>query len=104
MTLQHAVEVAFPFRVYWYVVIGVLISVILPILRALLPTTQSGNGEKPAWKRYLAVGIFSLLTSIIVLAFAKDQPKDWQWYDAVLAGFAWDSLLQKAVNGGRLGV
>ena len=103
MTLQNAVEVTFPFRIYWYVVIGVLISVTLPVLRALLPKAKSMSDEPPAWKRYLAVGVFSLLTSIIVLAFAKDQPKDWQWYDAVLAGFAWDSLLQKAVNGGQLG-
>ena len=96
---QSADAGAFPLLMYWFVVVGIVISVVLPILRGLLPKTREMAGEVPAWKRYLAVGAFSLLTAIIVLAFAKDQPEKWKWYDAVLAGFAWDSLLQKAVNG-----
>jgi hypothetical protein len=85
---------------YGFVVLGILVSIVLPILRQLLPKARRlGPDDPPAWKVYLAVGLFSLLTAVIILAIARDKVPNWQWQDALLAGFAWDSMLQKVVSG-----
>jgi hypothetical protein len=55
--------------------------------------------DPSAWQRILGVGAFSLLTAVIILAISKNQVDHWVWQDALLAGFAWDSLLQKVANG-----
>jgi len=93
-----------PFRwtMYFVVVLGILISVVLPILRGYLPKPKpfvQNQDDPPQWKIYVATGVFSLLTAVLIMAFARDTVKDWWWQDALLAGFAWDSLLQKVVHG-----
>ena len=92
----------FPWVMYWSVVLGILISVGLPILRRLIPKAPAAGRvveDPPAWQRILGVGAFSLLTAVIILAISKNQVDHWVWQDALLAGFAWDSLLQKVANG-----
>ncbi len=88
-------------EVYLYCSLGVIISVILPILRQALPAPKGGTAGVMAilprvWEKtkpYVALGIFSILTSLLLLAFAGDTIKDWR--AALLVGYAWDSTLQK---------
>ena len=83
---------------YLWVVIGVILSIALPILRALLP--QAGGASRiggpsfwAAARPYLVVGAFSLLTGVLILAFSSRNLSNWSL--ALLAGYAWDSTLQK---------
>jgi uncharacterized membrane protein len=95
----------FPLSQYGYAVVGILISIVLPILRKQLPSTFGATALVPAniaaasVKTYIIVGIFSLLTAILIVAFGGSAVSTWEWYTAVLAGYAWDSTLQKIVHG-----
>ena len=89
----------FPLRQYLYTVLGILVSVVLPLLRKLLPSKLRYSVESIDWKTYVAVGAFSFLTAILVVAFGGDEVASWAWYTAVLAGYAWDATLQKIVHG-----
>ena len=84
----------FPLMQYGFVVEGILISLALPLLRKLLPIPKANNKET-ALSTYLVIGAFSLLTALLVVAFGGPQTKNWYWYTALLAGYAWDSTLQK---------
>lgn len=89
---------------YGWCVLGIVISVILPILRQALPkpaamgaVAGAGGGRLAeiwhiAWP-YLALGLFSALSALLVVAGAGDSLKDYR--AALLAGYAWDSTLQK---------
>ena len=79
-------------------------EIVLPILRGLLPKPPAPPVAAAApptflstlWnhaKPYLIVGVFSLLTGILIVAFTYGTLKDWR--AAMLAGYAWDSTLQK---------
>jgi len=75
------------FKIYGFIVIGIIISVIIPILRTLLPksnrealaNTLRGTDEKKklkfgavafeAAKPYFYLAIFSIVTAVIVLAY-----------------------------------
>jgi hypothetical protein len=94
--MMLAPEGGFPWSAYWEIVLGILISVVLPILRSKLPKppTERRVEGTPKWQKILAVGLFSILTAVIILAMSKDKT-DWTWQEAVIAGFAWDSFLQK---------
>ena len=96
---MQAATLHFPFYQYWFCVLGIVISIILPILRQLLPKPIVTTTGFSAWKRYVAAGVFSLLTAVILVAFGKDSVSGWFWYDALLVGYAWDSTLQKVING-----
>lgn len=88
---------------YPWVILGVAISVVLPIVRHALPATPSGALEAaapPVWVRiwrearpYLALGLFSCIVGLLVLAAMGEQILDWR--AALLAGYASDSTLQK---------
>jgi hypothetical protein len=89
--------------IYGYVIAGIAISVLLPILRKSIPTPPTGTRYYNAkfWQRlwpiakpYLMLGFFSALAAIIIVASLGETLADWK--AAVLAGFSWDSLLQKA--------
>jgi hypothetical protein len=86
---------------YLLVAVGIVISVVLPILRQYFPkaTNPAVAEESKMWpiaKPYVALGIGSLLTSILIMAFAGDSLNSWK--AALLAGYAWDSTLQKIVK------
>ena len=83
---------------------GVLVSVLLPPLsiyvRALFPQRQTpaaGLAAVPSWiaalKPYALLGLFSLITALMVLAALGDKVATWR--EAIIAGYAWDSTLQK---------
>jgi hypothetical protein len=83
-------------------VLGVLFSVVLPIVRSTLPVGAERHeaGQDAFWghvwviaKPYVMVGLFSLIVGLLVTAFAQDSLNDWR--AALLAGYAADSTLQK---------
>jgi hypothetical protein len=89
--------------IYFCVFVGIVISVILPILRKAIPTPPQDSTFRnvlfkdriwPIAKPYLMLGAFSALAAIIIVASVGDTLADWRL--AVIAGFSWDSLLQKA--------
>jgi hypothetical protein len=109
-----AAERQLPFvQAYGWCVLGIILSVLLPILRTKLPkATEDATGGAastqptfmqrlsrffsaiwPRVKPYIIVGLFSLLTGILVVAFVGTNIKSWEV--AVLTGYAWDSTLQK---------
>lgn len=86
------------FEIYLFCVVGILVSIVLPILRGLLPKPLGidATGQTAFWifaKPYLIVGLFSLLTGLLIMAFTWGSVNDWR--AALLAGYAWDSTLQK---------
>ena len=91
--------IQFPWGIYLMCAVGVVISVVLPILRALLPKPPTDIDDRPAarvWeqiKPYLVLGAFSLVGAILIVAASGESLKDWR--AALLAGYAWDSTLQK---------
>src|SRR5258705_12319993 len=82
----------FPFYQYLYVVLGILISVILPLLRKKLPAVfaatslLSANVAAASMNVYIVVGLFSLLTAVLIVAFGGSATSNWEWYTAILAG------------------
>lgn len=92
--------------IYFFCALGVGISVALPILRKYMPKNDEGaiDGEKGSEKfmrisrSYIALGGASLLISFIVFALLRDTLTDWAV--ALLAGYSWDSTLQKV--GGKI--
>ena len=90
----------FAWGTYFICAVGVVISVILPILRALLPGPPTGNSRwekaKAIWlaaRPYIVLGVFSLVSALLIVAASGETLKDWR--AALLAGYAWDSTLQK---------
>jgi hypothetical protein len=90
--------------IYLWCVLGIVISIVLPILRGLLPKPPALLGAAAApvsfltalWiqaKPYLVVGAFSLLTGFLIVALTHGSLTDPK--AALLAGYAWDSTLQK---------
>lgn len=96
---METTRIAFPFFQCLFCVVGILVSIVLPILRRFLPQRRALLAEGAPWKRCVAIGSLSSLTAVVVLAFGKGSVSNWQWFDALLAGYAWDSTLQKVVNG-----
>jgi hypothetical protein len=80
---------------YLLVSIGIAISIILPILRALIPVPPPLVPVVPV-RPYLAVGAVSLLTALLIVALNDGQFSS--PYAALLAGYAWDSTLQKVAS------
>ena len=90
---------------YELCILGIVISVVLPPLWAFVrtkfappPNATKGFGAAVVtmWTLllpYLALGAASTLTAVIVIAVAGD--KITSATGAVLAGYAWDSTLQK---------
>lgn len=87
--------------IYGFCTLGVLLSVLLPILKKALPkpeaTTAGVEGIFPRLLRvakpYLVTGLYSLGVAILLVAFLHETLGDWR--AALLAGYAGDSTLQK---------
>ncbi len=95
-----------------YMAFGVVTSVLLPILtrfvRNVMQTNIELHGAHGIWRRiwrqtskYVYVGLFSLLTAVLLLAFVKATSSANQsmlidtWGKAFISGYAWDSTLQR---------
>lgn len=100
-------------KIYGFIVIGIIISVIIPILRALLPRPRNAlvkaikdRDETPTFRAifseaarpYFYLAIFSIVTAVIVLAYLGSGVSSITWANAVIYGFTWDSILQKAAG------
>jgi hypothetical protein len=86
--------------IYLWVAAGVGISVLLPVIRALLPRPPMQLRGLPNWERvrpYVATGLFSLVVALLVVAVMGSQLDTWS--KALVAGYLWDSTLQKATTG-----
>jgi hypothetical protein len=107
---------------FLYVALGVAVSVLLPLLRPLLPKPnpidgRGGGGDvsgNSRWKTFInnasvkmsiiwhiskpfvVLGIFSLVVALVIFAFLGDTLKTWQ--SAFLVGYMADSTLQKLVT------
>ena len=84
---------------YLMVVAGIAISIVLPILRKAIPIPEFALSKDGFWKfvkKILIIGVFSLLTGLLIVAFFDESLLDWK--AALLAGYAWDSTLQKVAG------
>lgn len=85
---------------YLWVSLGVLISVIFPVLAGFIKKEFPPTGAVglPPWlKRYGGLLVFSLITALIALAIFKaaNPSTVLEWYTAFLIGFAWEATIEK---------
>jgi hypothetical protein len=81
---------------YFVCAVGIAISVLLPLVRDQLPKPRAlVSTPPPLIRNYFFVALFSVITALILMAFARETVTKWVWYDALLAGYVWDSTLQK---------
>ncbi len=82
--------------------LGVAVSVLLPVLAAAVQTAFSPRKEGArafggvvwtVFKPYALLGVFSVVTALLVVAYLGDTLADAR--AAILAGYAWDATLQK---------
>ena len=92
-------------QIYGYCVAGVALSILIPILRKAIP--QAGGHPQSAenwfvrlarafWqaaKPYVIIFLFSLAVGVVVVVFGGNSLNDPG--KAFLAGYAWDSTIQK---------
>ena len=86
--------------IYLSVAGGIVISVLLPLIRALLPKPPIALASETKWKRirpYVATGFFSLIVAVLIVAVMGDRLNSWS--TALIAGYTWDSTLQKLTTG-----
>jgi hypothetical protein len=92
-------------QIYPAVVAGIVISIIYPILRQALPQPKAGVAGVQAvlprvWsatKPYIATLALALITAPLIMAFLGAKLDSWP--AALLAGFAWQATLDKAIKG-----
>jgi hypothetical protein len=92
-------------KIYGWCVLGIVISVVLPILRQSVPRPSATLNARDAaalptkaeiWRvawPIIALGLFSALSAFLIVASVGATLKDYR--AALLAGYAWDSTLQK---------
>ncbi|WP_140467692.1 hypothetical protein [Hymenobacter nivis] len=86
---------------YFATAAGVLVSVILPLIRPLLPKPDAAaRSMAPSfWKvvsPYLATGLFSLIVACLITAYSNSAGRPIEnIYAAFIAGYLADSTLQK---------
>lgn len=86
--------------VYFSVALGILVSVALPLIRAMLPKPPTALAGKSFYERtrpYFVTALFSLVVALIVVAWMGDSLDSWR--TAFIAGYTWDSTLQKLTTG-----
>jgi len=89
-------------QIVLWITVGVMISVILPVLRKSYPQVTA-EGAKTFWWRlwetgrpYLVLGVGSLLTALLILAgLANTGTQITTWHQALLLGYFADATLQK---------
>jgi hypothetical protein len=89
---------------YLGICLGVVIAVLYPILRGYItkkfPPTTAAPGIPEPIKKYGALGLFSLIVGLIVLAVWRETNPDTpppEFLTAVLLGFAWQSTVEKLI-------
>jgi hypothetical protein len=87
-----------PLGIYLWCVVGIVISVVLPILTALLPKPLGRTmpaGVIQEIRPYVVTGLFAAIAAVVVIAIAGDAALGWDSRTALVAGYTWDSTLQK---------
>jgi len=89
-------------QVYGVVAGGIGLSFILPVIRKALDAyfpkiANKSNSLPDVFRKFGLLAIFSLLTALLILAFIPGT-SEMDWRAALLAGYAWDSTLQKFVK------
>lgn len=91
-----------PIALYLWCVLGVVMSVALPILwasvRRSFPTPKAKAAFRAAGfyrqiKPYLILGLASSATALLLMIVFRESITDHKM--AILAGYAWDSTLQR---------
>jgi len=90
------------YEIYFLVVIGIIISIVYPILRQAIPRPKNAAPALltriwEALKPYIIVLIIALISAPLVIAFMGEKINNYE--SAILAGFAWESILEKIKNG-----
>jgi hypothetical protein len=90
---------------FGYVFLGILLSLVIPVLRKLAYPDQSGEKDinqtllKRLWpiaRPYVLTSVLSLALAVVTVAIAKSQGMAMQyWYQAFLLGYFFDSTIQK---------
>lgn len=90
------------YKIVLWIMAGVVISVILPVLRAGYPkvtAVAASDFWRLLWdaaKPYLLLGIGSTLTALLIIAgLASTGTQITTWYQALLLGYFADATLQK---------
>jgi hypothetical protein len=86
--------------IYLSVAGGIVISVLLPLIRAFLPKPPKSLASETKWESirpYVATGFFSLIVAVLIVAVMGDRLNSWS--TALIAGYTWDSTLQKLTTG-----
>ena len=87
-------------KIYFCVAAGIVMSVLLPLIRALLPKPPVALRAEPTWdaiRPYVATGVFSLVVALLIVAAMGSRLDSWS--TALIAGYTWDSTLQKLTTG-----
>ena len=82
------------------VALGIAISVALPLIRAMLPKppqAMAGRSWRERVSPYVWTGVFSLITAVLIIAATGDFLDSWS--KALLAGYMYDSTIQKWTTG-----
>ena len=85
---------------YVWVVVGIIISVVLPVLSGLVrkefPPT-AGVGLPPWVRKYTILLLFAAVTGVIVLAGYGEANPDARLSTegAIILGFSWEAFLEK---------
>ncbi|MEW6659563.1 MAG: hypothetical protein AB1424_12960 [Thermodesulfobacteriota bacterium] len=88
---------------------GVVLSIIIPVLsKAVRRQFDLGGAAelggfgiiiRAIWqviRPYIILGLFSLAVALLIVAFSGETLKTWQ--AALIAGYLWDSTLQKIMG------
>lgn len=84
---------------FLWMALGVVIAIVLPALTRFVKSTFGVTAAgAPTWvAQYAALGAFALVTALLLLAGYKAANPDTElsWFTALLAGFGWESGLEK---------
>jgi MFS family permease len=80
-----------------WIVGGVLIAVLLPVLTALVQAQFKPQAAELDFGKYAALFGFAAMTAIILLAGYRVAEPDtnMEWYAGLLTGYAWEATLEK---------
>jgi len=85
---------------------GIVLSIIIPVLAKAVREQFNTGGTaelsglniiaRAIWRivrPYVVLGVFSLAVALLIIAFTGETLRTWQ--TALIAGYLWDSTLQK---------
>lgn len=94
-------------QAFFWVFVGVMVSVVVPIavrlIRETVPVTRTESFSSNLWnftKPYLAIALASSVVGLLVLIISVNNGVKFNnWAEASMAGYLWDSTFQKIKQG-----